>query len=62
MRLAGHCIRHPEEIAHHLVLWEPSEGRRKRGKPRMTYIDNLLLDDDAHNTAELRMAMLERDG
>ena len=62
MRLAGHCIRHTEEIAHHLVLWEPTEGRRNRGKPKMTYIDNLLLDADAHNTYELRMAMLERDG
>ena len=62
MRLAGHCIRHTGEIAHHLVLWEPTEGRRNRGKPRMlTYIDNLLLDADAHNTYELRMAMLKRD-
>ena len=62
MRLAGHCIRHTEEMAHNLVLWEPTEGKRNRGKPKTSYIDTLLLDADAHNTSELRMAMLERDG
>ena len=41
IRLAGHCIRHTEEMAHNLVLWEPTEGKRKRGKPKTLYIDTL---------------------
>ena len=32
MRLAGHCVRHPEEMAHKLVLWEPTEGKKERAK------------------------------
>ena len=60
MRLAGHCIRHPEEISHKLVLWEPTEGRRSRGAPRRTFIDNLLEDTGLNNTNELRMVMDDR--
>ena len=60
MKLAGHCIRHGEELASKLVLWEPTEGKRKRGKPSTTYIDILLEDTDAHNTSELRMVMEDR--
>ena len=61
MRLAGHCIRHSEEIAHQLVLWEPTEGKRSRGRRKINYIDNLLNDADANNTSELRMVMAERE-
>ena len=32
LRLAGHCVRHDDEIAHHLVLWEPTKGTRNRGR------------------------------
>ena len=32
LRLAGHCLRHPEEIASHLVLWQPTIGSREREK------------------------------
>ena len=28
MKLAGHCLRHPEEKASNLVLWQP--GRKKK--------------------------------
>ena len=42
--LAGHCIRHPEEIANKLVLWEPLDGTRNRGPQKTTYVDNLLRD------------------
>ena len=60
MRLAGHCVRHPEEMAHKLVLWEPTEGKRKRGRRATTYIDNLLQDADANNTTEMRKIMEDR--
>ena len=26
LRLAGHCIRHTDEITHNLVLWKPKNG------------------------------------
>ena len=32
LKLAGHCWRHKEEVASSLVLWEPLEGARKRGR------------------------------
>ena len=60
MRIAGHCVRHPEEIAHKLVLWEPTEGKRSRGRRSTTYIDNLLHDADANNTIEMRKIMEDR--
>ena len=31
LRLAGHCIRHNDELAHHLILWNPKNGIRNRG-------------------------------
>ena len=55
-----HCIRHPDEISHNLVLWGPTEGRRSRGAPRRTFIDNLLEDTGLNNTNELQMAMTGR--
>ena len=43
MRLAGYCIRHTTEMAHNFVLWEPTCGKRNRGKKPVTYIDCLTL-------------------
>ena len=60
MRLAGHCLRHPEEIANKLVLWEPLEGIRNRGPQKTTYVDNLLRDTGMDNTLELRSIMEDR--
>merc|ERR1712082_299075 len=44
MRLAGHCHRHQELPARHLVLWEPTHGHRSRGRPTWTYVDILKKD------------------
>ena len=46
---------------HQLVLWEPTEGKRSRGRRRINFIDNLLHDADADNTTKLRMVMEERE-
>ena len=62
MRLAGHCVRHPEEMAHNLVMWKPTEGRRNRGARRKTYVDNLLEDTGLNNIEELRTLMGNREG
>ena len=61
LRLAGHCIRHKEEVASDLVLWEPTEGQPGRGRRQKSYIDNLLEDTGTDNAAELRTLMMDRD-
>lgn len=61
MRLSGHIVRHPEEMAHQLVLWTPTEGQRNRGRQRKTYIDNLLDDTGADNVIELKSMMEDRE-
>ena len=62
MRLAGHCIRHNDEEASKLVLWEPQFGSRRRGRPRVTYVDNLHDDTSLQTIGELKTAMSDRDG
>ena len=44
MRLVGHCIKHTTEMAHKLVLWKPTCGKRNRGRQRVTYINYLKED------------------
>ena len=61
MRLAGHCARHPEEPASKLVLWQPTEGKRSRGKPATTFIDNLMADTGLNNIRDLEAAMKDRE-
>ena len=61
MRLVGHCIRHTTEIAHKLVLWEPTRGKRNRGRQPVTYIDCLKEDTGLTNRDEIRSAMMIRD-
>ena len=61
MRLAGHCIRHEEEIAHQLVMWEPKRGQRSRGRRAVTYLDNLKEDTNLEDAAEIRSMMTNRE-
>ena len=61
MRLAGHCHRHENLPASKLVLWEPSHGRRSRGRPTLTYVDVLKKDAGAKSTKELAKCMENRD-
>ena len=59
-RLAGHCVRHPEEEASKTVLWIPTGGRVNRGRKATTYIDTLKRDTGLQDTNELRATMLDR--
>ena len=34
MRLAGHCVRHEDEVANKLVLWQPTDGHANRGRQK----------------------------
>ena len=60
MRLAGHLVRHNDEIASELVLWEPTDGHASRGRRRVSYIDNLLDDTGCDNKVELKSLMMDR--
>ena len=60
LRLAGHCVRHTEEIASDIVLWVPSHGRTRVGRPAVNYIDLLQKDTGLNSTSEIRNAMMDR--
>ena len=60
MRLAGHCVRHPELTASQLILWKPTHGRKSRGRPHATYIDTLTRDTGLDGVAEIRTLMEDR--
>ena len=61
MRLAGHCIRHKEEVSSKLILWHPTEGKTNGGRRNKTFVDNLLQDTGMVNTQELRTIMSDRE-
>ncbi|CAM1310925.1 Uncharacterised protein r2_g2127 [Pycnogonum litorale] len=44
MRFAGHCWRAKQELASNLLLWTPSHGRTRVGRPATTYVDQLCED------------------
>ena len=60
LQLAGHCCRHPELSCQPLVLWEPTHGVRRRGRPKKTYIDVLIRDAGAATRGELATMMVDR--
>ena len=60
MRLAGHYIRHIELPASKVILWEPKQGNRGRGRQRISYIKMLMRDTGLDRIEELRTAMLDR--
>ena len=62
MKLAGHCVRHPEEEASKLVLWQPTIGQARIGRRAVTYIDTLMRDTNLASADELKTAMMDREG
>ena len=61
MRLAGHCVRHTELTASEMILWEPTHGKKSRGRPHATYIDTLRRDTGLQSTVEMKTLMMDRD-
>ena len=43
-RYAGHCWRSRDELISDVLLWTPSQGRAKAGRPARTYIQQLCAD------------------
>ena len=60
-RHAGHCWRSRDELIRDLLLWTPSHGRAKAGRPARTYIQQLYADTVC-SPEELREAMNDREG
>ncbi|KAL5256120.1 hypothetical protein ACHWQZ_G011360 [Mnemiopsis leidyi] len=60
MRLAGHVHRHTELVVNRLLLWEPTHGIRGRGKPAVTYVDNLWRDTGLADTGEIGRLMADK--
>ena len=60
LRLAGHCVRHSEEVASDLVLWKPLDGRINRGRKKTTFVDTLLQDTGMANPTVLKTCMMDR--
>ena len=61
LKLAGHCVRHPEEEASKLVLWQPTIGHMNVGRRAITYMDTLMRDTNLASVEELRTAMMDRE-
>ena len=59
MRFAGHCSRSLQEPVSKLLHWTPKHGRRKPGRPALTYTD-ILKQDTGLDSAEFRTAMRDR--
>ena len=43
-RHVGHCYRSRDELISDVLLWTPSDGRAKAGRPAQTYIEQLCAD------------------
>ena len=44
IRHAGHCWRSRDELKRDVLLWTPTYGRAKAGRPARTYIQQLCKD------------------
>ena len=59
VRFCGHCWRSKDEIVHQLLLWEPTHGKRARGRPAKTFIDQIV-EDTGIRKEELAQSMDDR--
>jgi len=60
LKFAGHCARREDEVVAELVLWNPSHGTRRRGRPPETFIKTLERDTGLR-AEDLRGMMLDRE-
>ena len=59
-RHAGHCWRSRDELISDVLLWTPTYGRAKAGRPARTYIQQLC-EDTGCSLEDLREAMNDRE-
>ena len=60
LKFIGHMWRRMDEIASQMLLWEPKQGTKKRGRPALTYVDQLRKDTEL-TTEELKNIMDDRE-
>ena len=60
-RHAGHCWRNKDELTSDILLWTPSLGRAKAGRPGRNYIQQLSADT-GYSLEDLPGAMDDREG
>ena len=59
-RHAGHCWRSKDEVVSDVLLWTPTYGQAKAGRPARTYIQQLC-EDTGCNPEDLLEAMNDRE-
>ena len=59
-RHAGHCLRSRDELISDVLLWTPTYGRAKAGRPARTYIQQLC-EDTGCSPEDLPEAMDDRE-
>ena len=59
-RHAGHCWRSKDELMSDVLLWTPTYGQTKAGRPARTYIQQLC-EDTGCNPEDLPEAMNDRE-
>ena len=59
LRFAGHCWRSKKEIIREVLFWKPEHGRRGRGRPARSYIEQLEADT-GHGSEILPKIMEDR--
>ena len=59
-RHAGHCWRSRDDLISDVLLWTPSHGRAKGGRPARTYIQQLCADSRC-SPGDLPKAMDDRE-
>ena len=59
-RHAGHCWRNRDELIRDVLLWTPTHGRAKAGRPARTYIQQLC-EDTGCFPEDLPRAMNDRE-
>ena len=61
-RHAGHCWRSKDELISDVLLWTPTYGRAKAGRPAWTYIQQLCEDTGCNLKTCRRRWMIGRSG
>ena len=59
-RHAGHCWRSKDELVSDVLVWTPTYGQAKAGRPAWTYIQQLC-EDTGYNSENLPEAMNDRE-
>ena len=59
-RLAGHCWRSKDELISDVLLWTPTYGQAKAGRPARTYVQQLC-EDAGCSPEDLPKAMNDRE-